>query len=165
MRSQSSWSVIDLITLNTTYDKLELSHVEKLPLRRARIWYEREKYVLNASCGIPLINVHGVYEEPTGVGFPGDPTSWAGDLGGVEGKDEPDGVGRHPWRQLLLHASVAHHFHFVNVGRDRSRDKFVADGVLDTRAQDTIRKQLETPRGKALKRKVALYEEKRKSSL
>ena len=161
MRSQSSWAAIDLQTLNTTYDKLELLHIEKLPLKRARIWYEREKYVLNASCGIPLINVHGVYEEPTGVGFPGDPLTWKGITGGVFGKDEPDGVGKRVWRQLLLHATVAHHFHFVNVGRDRSRDRYVDGGVFDTRAQETIKKQLDSPRGLALKKKVALFEEKR----
>jgi hypothetical protein len=161
MRSQSAWSAIDLTALNASFDALELSHVARLPLKRARIWYEREKYVMNASCGIPLINVHGVYEEPTGVGFAGMPETWAGEQGGVYGKDEPDGVGRRLWRQLLLHASVAHHFHFVNVGRDRLRDKYVDGGVLDARAQQTIEAQMASPRGAAWRRKAALVEAQR----
>ena len=50
--------------------------------------------------------------------------------------------------------SVAYHFHFVNVGRDRSRNRFVGDATSDTRVQETIRDQLDSPRGKVWQRKA-----------
>jgi hypothetical protein len=52
-----------------SYDSLTVDHIEALPLTRAPIHYSREKYVLNASSGVPVINVHGVYEVKTGLGF------------------------------------------------------------------------------------------------
>ena len=69
MRSWSAWSAVDLEGLNVTYERLELHHIGALPLTRAPPHYSREKYVLNASCGVPVINVHGVYEVKTGLGF------------------------------------------------------------------------------------------------
>lgn len=69
-----------------------------------------------------------------------------------------------PESQLLMDPSVAYHFHFVNVGRDRSRNRFVGDATVDARAQETIRSQMKSPRGAALKRKQALVREKRKAA-
>ena len=145
MRSQSAWTRIDLEGVNASFDGLELQHISAAPLSRAPVHYSREKYVLNASCGVPLINVHGVYEVPAGLGVPGQPLF-------------KDVFGRMPtvWPepQLLMDESVAHHFHFVNVGRDRSRDKFISDATVDSRAQETIAAQLDTPRGRIYSRKV-----------
>jgi hypothetical protein len=149
MRSQSAWSSIDLAKLNASYDALEVEHIAALPLARAPVHYSREKYVLNASCGVPVINVHGVYEVTTGLGVPGQPA--------------PAGQ---PWPepQLLMDPSLAYHFHFVNVGRDRSRDRFVGDRTIDARAQETIRAQLDSPRGVAWARKKAALKARKRAA-
>ena len=33
---------------------------------------------------------------------------------------------------------LIYHFHFVNVGRDRSRENFIQDPLVDARAQETV---------------------------
>ena len=139
MRSWSAWARINLAAAGASFDELELRHLLAAPLERAAPHYSREKYVLNASSQPTLINVHGVYEVPTGLGFPGQ---------ALTEDDLRKGITQWPAPQLLMDPSLAYHFHFVNVGRDRSRDKGLSDLTLDPRAADIIKANLDTPRGK-----------------
>jgi hypothetical protein len=143
MRTWSAWARIDLETLGTPFDELELEDLQRLPLFRAPPHYSREKYVMNASSGVAIINVHGVYQSPTGLGFPGQPLK----------ADAPEGA---PWpeQQLLMDPSLAYHFHFTNVGRDRGRAKRISDQVQDSRVQATLAAQMNTTRGKLLASRV-----------
>ena len=87
-----------------------------------------------------------MYEVATGLGWPGQAVK--------PGKPWPDA-------QLLMDASVAYHFHFVNVGRDRSRDRFINDATIDTRAQETVVAMLDTPRGRVWQRRAAALKAQR----
>jgi hypothetical protein len=148
MRTWSAWARVDLEGLGAAYDELELKHLLAKPLHRAPPHYSREKYVMNASSGVHIINVHGVYQTPTGLGFPGQPLA----------NNSPPGT---PWpeQQLLMDPSLAYHFHFTNVGRDRSRaSKIPADEVRDSRVAETVRAQMDTPRGRLLKARTEAVE-------
>ena len=148
MRTWSAWARMDLDALKTSFDTLELSHLQALPLFRAPPHYSREKYVLNASSGVHVINVHGVYQTPTGLGFPGQP------LKSDAPKDAP-----WPEQQLLMDPTLAYHYHFTNIGRARGRNKLISDEVSDSRVQQTLAAQMETTRGKALQARVKLVKE------
>jgi hypothetical protein len=154
MRTWSAWARVDLEGLGASYDELELKHLLARPLHRAPPHYSREKYIMNASSGVHIINVHGVYQTPTGLGFPGQPLA----------NNSPPGT---PWpeQQLLMDPSLAYHFHFTNVGRDRGRaSKIPADEVRDSRVQEIARAQLETPRGRQLKARAEAVEAWRKAN-
>ena len=153
MRTWSAWARIDLDSLHVEFDALELHHLSELPLYRAPPHYSREKYILNATSGVLLINVHGVYQTPTGLGFPGQPLK----------DDAPLGA---PWpeQQLLQDPSLTYHFHFTNVGRDRGRNKRISDEVVDSSVQKAIAAQLNTPRGKLLTQRVEQVAQWRKEN-
>ena len=52
--------------------------------------------------------------------------------------------------------SLAYHFHFTNVGRDRSRaEKIPTDETNDNRVAETVRAQMATERGRTLTARVA----------
>lgn len=119
LRSKSTWTKIDLDKLATQYNTLTIDHIAAAPLIRTDIDYRREKYAVNTSTGtgITIVNVHGVYQVETGLGTP-----------------KADGP-----PQTLMDESLAYHFHFVNVGRDRSRERYVDHPVEDGRAMEMVR--------------------------
>lgn len=125
LRSKSSWTKIELDKLNTPYNQLTIDSLLAQPLTRTDIDYRREKYIVNTSYGvdngITIVNVHGVYQVNTGIGplKEGGPT------------------------QTLMDEKQAYHFHFVNVGRDRSREKFIEHPTTDARAQELTKINIE----------------------
>jgi hypothetical protein len=136
LRSQSTWTRIELEAVGAAYNALTIDHIGAAPLTRTDIDYRREKYVVNTSygadVGITIVNVHGVYQVETGIGapVPGGPP------------------------QTLMGPEMAYHFHFVNVGRDRTRDKFVDHPTPDGRAMEIVKAGL-ARRGRPEKRPEA----------
>ncbi len=135
LRSKSTWTRIELEEVGVTYNTVTIDAIAAAPFTRTEIDYRREKYIMNTSYGanadaITIVNVHGVYQVATGVGIP----SAEGPL------------------QVLMDESLAYHFHFVNVGRDRTRDSYVDKPTKDSRAMEIVKVNL-GKRGRPEKKK------------
>jgi hypothetical protein len=121
LRTPMTWTKFPLEETNTTYDRIEIEHLAAQPLVRSdERRRTREKYWVNTSHpGAFMMSIHGVHGP------------WCGNGAMHEGL-----------QQTLLPHEEAYHFHFVNVGRDRSRGNFIENAVNDTRAMDIVRKGL-----------------------
>ena len=127
VRTQSAWAKVELDALGTSAERITIDHIAALPLTRSNVDYSREKYAVNTSriAGVSLVNVHGVYEVETAP----RPTT-------------PEAARADGFSQLLLDEAIAFHFHFVNVGRDRSRERLLRKHIKDPRAMEMVKEGL-----------------------
>lgn len=120
IRTQMAWTQIHLDQLAVTPAELRLKHLAQLPLTRGPVKAGREKYFLNTSSTVQIVNLHGVYTLKTLS---------------MEGKPPP------PMSQVMAKHDTLYHVHLWNVGtknRGASVMGEATERVQETRLQEHV---------------------------